>query len=58
MNGRYTFRDNQKEIMINKYDTPTPWINYLSNGTFHTIISQAGGGVAFYKSPRVCHLMQ
>lgn len=53
MNGRYTFIDNQKEIMINKYDTPTPWINYLSNGTFHTIISQAGGGVAFYKSPQI-----
>ena len=28
-------------------------MNYLSNGTFHTMISQAGGGVAFYKSPQI-----
>lgn len=28
-------------------------MNYLSNGVFHTMISQAGGGVAFYKSPQI-----
>lgn len=28
-------------------------MNYLSNGTLHTMISQAGGGVAFYKSPQI-----
>ena len=50
---RYNFDDNKKEISINKYDTPTPWINYLSNGTFHAMISQAGGGLAFYKSPQI-----
>ena len=50
---RYSFIDEKKEIQINKYDTPTPWMNYLSNGTFHTMISQAGGGVAFYKSPQI-----
>lgn len=53
MNERYEFLDNKKEILIKKYDTPTPWMNYLSNGTFHTMISQAGGGVAFYKSPQI-----
>lgn len=53
MGNRYTFHDSEKEITINQYDTPTPWINYLSNGTFHTMISQAGGGVAFYKSPQI-----
>ncbi len=42
-----------KEITIDKFNPPTPWINYLSNGTFHTIISQAGGGVAFYRSPQI-----
>ncbi len=52
-NKRYNFLDNTHEIEILKYDTPTPWINYLSNGTFHTMISQAGGGVAFYKSPQI-----
>ena len=53
MSERYEFRDEKKEILIKKYDTPTPWINYLSNGTFHTLISQAGGGVAFYRSPQI-----
>lgn len=49
----YKFINSKKEIEIEKYNTPTPWMNYLSNGTFHTMISQAGGGVAFYKSPQI-----
>ena len=49
----YNFHDEEKEITFQRYDTPTPWMNYLSNGTFHTMISQAGGGVAFYKSPQI-----
>lgn len=53
MSERYQFLDGSKEIVIKKHDTPTPWMNYLSNGTFHAMISQAGGGVAFYKSPQI-----
>ena len=49
----YKFNNNKKEITFDKYNMPTPWMNYLSNGTFHTMISQAGGGVAFYKSPQI-----
>ena len=49
----YHFDNEQKEVIIEKYNTPTPWMNYLSNGTFHAMISQAGGGVAFYKSPQI-----
>lgn len=49
----YFFDNEKREITIDKYNTPTPWMNYLSNGTFHTMISQAGGGVAFYKSPQI-----
>ena len=49
----YKFNNEQREITFDKYNTPTPWMNYLSNGTFHTMISQAGGGVAFYKSPQI-----
>ena len=50
---RYEFLDSKREVKINNYDTPTPWLNYLSNGTFHAMISQAGGGLAFYKSPQI-----
>ena len=49
----YQFHNDVREISFTKYNTPTPWMNYLSNGTFHTMISQAGGGVAFYKSPQI-----
>lgn len=49
----YKFHNDKREITFDKYNTPTPWMNYLSNGTFHTMISQAGGGVAFYKSPQI-----
>ena len=47
------YKFNDREITFDKYNTPTPWMNYLSNGTFHTMISQAGGGAAFYKSPQI-----
>ncbi len=49
----FDFNDESREISIKRYDTPTPWINYLSNGTFHTMLSQAGGGLAFYRSPQI-----
>ena len=49
----YTFNNEKKEISFDSYKTPTPWMNYLSNGTFHTMMSHAGGGVAFYKSPQI-----
>lgn len=49
----YHFNNAKKEISFDRYNTPTPWMNYLSNGTFHTMMSQAGGGVAFYKSPQI-----
>ena len=49
----YHFDNKQREFIVHRYNTPTPWMNYLSNGTFHTMMSQAGGGVAFYKSPQI-----
>lgn len=49
----YTFDNARREITFDRYNTPTPWMNYLSNGVFHTMISHCGGGVAFYKSPQI-----
>jgi len=49
INSYFEFKDADKEVEIKRYDTPTPWMNYLSNGTFHTMMSQAGGGLAFYR---------
>ncbi len=42
--NEYVFLDNEKSIRINKYDLPSPWINYISNGSMHGFISQAAGG--------------
>jgi cellobiose phosphorylase len=49
----YAFHDSEKEIVFLRHDAPTPWMNYLSNGVFHAMISQAGGGLAFYRSPQI-----
>lgn len=53
MNSYFYFNDEAREVCFKRHDMPAPWINYLSNGTFHTMISQAGGGLAFYKSPQI-----
>ena len=46
MSKNYKFNNEKKEVSFEKYNLPTPWMNYLSNGTFHTMMSHAGGGVA------------
>lgn len=53
LNDFFAFRDEAKEVEFYRHDMPTPWMNYLSNGTFHTMLSHVGGGVAFYKSPQI-----
>lgn len=47
----YRFEDGHRAIRILRPDLPAPWINYLSNGTLHAFVSQAGGGLAWWKSP-------
>lgn len=41
-----------KEYVINTYDTPLPWMNYLSNGELISLMSLYGGGYTFYKDAR------
>ncbi|MBU8902520.1 MAG: hypothetical protein KOO69_07255, partial [Victivallales bacterium] len=50
MNNYGYFDDAAKEFIINNPLTPTPWINYLSNGHLCSIISQKGGGMSFLDS--------
>lgn len=49
----YWFDNGKKEVLLDDYRTPTPWMNYLSNGTLHAMVSQAGGGVAWHRSPQI-----
>ena len=49
---RYGYFDNEaKEYVITRPDTPTPWINYLGDGTFSGIISNNAGGLLFDGDP-------
>ena len=46
------FSRNDKEYVITKPDTPTPWINYLSNSEYCAIISNTAGGYSFHIDPK------
>ena len=48
----YSFDDANKEIIFHRHDMPSPWMNYLTNGTMFTMMSHAGGNLSWYKSPQ------
>lgn len=52
----FSFNDENRSISIHRTDLPMPWINYLSNGNLHAIVSQAGGGFLWYKSATDCRI--
>ena len=47
----YHFDDATRGVVIHRPDLPAAWINYLSNGALHAFVSQAGGGLAWWRSP-------
>ncbi len=50
------FDDAAYEYVITRPDTPLPWINYLGCENFFSIVSNTGGGYAFYKDARLRRL--
>lgn len=46
------FDDDQKEYVIETPRTPYPWINYLGNADFFSLISNTAGGYAFYRDAK------
>ncbi|NMC29222.1 MAG: glycosyl transferase [Pelolinea sp.] len=50
------FDDEHLEYIITRPDTPLPWINYLGCEDFFGLISNTGGGYAFYKDARLRRL--
>lgn len=42
------FDDANCEYVITKPKTPTPWINYLGNKDFYSLISNTGGGYSYF----------
>ncbi len=47
------FDDDRKEYVIERYDTPLPWINYLGSDDFFTLLSNTAGGYSFYKDAKL-----
>ncbi len=43
------FDDKNREYVITEPKTPWPWINYLGDDGFFSLISNTGGGYSFYK---------
>jgi cellobiose phosphorylase len=50
------FDDSRREYVIQRPDTPLPWINYLGCENHFGIISNTGGGYSFYKDARLRRL--
>lgn len=50
------FDDERKEYVITTPKTPLPWINYLGCENFFRLISNTGGGYAFYKDAKLLRL--
>lgn len=46
------FDKKNKEYVVTRPDTPTPWINYIGSGTYGGIVSNTGGGYSFHKDPQ------
>lgn len=50
------FDDSKKEYVITTPATPLPWINYLGNEDFFSLISNTCGGYSFYKDAKLLRL--
>jgi len=46
------FDDANREYVIDNPQTPWPWINYLGNEDFFSLISNTAGGYSFYKDAK------
>lgn len=53
MTAKYGYFDNKnKEFVITRPDTPTPWINYLGADEYCALMSNTAGGYSFHKDPK------
>ncbi|MCR5585892.1 MAG: glycosyl transferase [Lachnospiraceae bacterium] len=50
------FDDTAKEYVITTPKTPLPWINYLGNEEFFSLVSNTCGGYSFYKDAKLLRL--
>ncbi|HEY8471659.1 MAG TPA: glycosyl transferase [Natronosporangium sp.] len=50
------FSDAEREYVIERPDTPLPWINYLGTDAYFGIISNTAGGFSFYRDAKLRRL--
>ena len=50
------FDDDAREYVITTPRTPLPWINYLGNEDFFSLISNTAGGYSFYRDAKLMRL--
>lgn len=50
------FDDAAREYVIQRPDTPLPWINYLGSNDFFRLISNTGGGYCFFRDAKLLRL--
>jgi cellobiose phosphorylase len=50
------FDDERREYVIERPDTPLPWINYLGSEDYLGLISNTAGGYSFYQDARLRRL--
>ena len=46
------YDDEKREYVITRPDTPTPWFNFIGEGRYGGIVSNAAGGFAFDRDPK------
>jgi len=52
------FDDASREYVISKAATPWPWINYMGNGDFFSLISNTAGGYCFCKDAKFRRILR
>ncbi len=50
------FRPDGLAYLIRRPDTPRPWINIISNGTYGLVVSQNGGGFSWWENANLARL--
>ncbi len=50
------FDDQAREYVIERPDTPLPWINYLGQENYFAMFTHTGGGYSFYRDARLRRL--
>ncbi|MFN8471486.1 MAG: glycosyl transferase [Anaerolineae bacterium] len=52
------FDDQAREYVIERPDTPLPWINYLGQDSYFAMLTHTGGGYSFYRDARLRRLIR